>query len=264
MLGVSTWAYTWRRHAEASAQFTIEDVLDDAARLGVGLVQVCDVPDLERADAGWLSSLRAAADGRGLVLETGTRGLEPDHLRRHLATARTLGARLVRSMLSSPRGQPTLEQARDWLGRVLPEFERAGVTLALETYEQVSTADLVELVSAFDSPALGICLDPGNTVARLEHPLETARLAAPWVVNLHVKDFAFTRADATIGFTFAGARLGEGLLDYPGTVALLRAAGRDVNHVVEHWLGREQTVDATAAKEREWVDASVAWLRRSR
>nr|BFF24635.1 hypothetical protein GCM10025732_26000 [Glycomyces mayteni] len=44
------------------------------------------------------------------------------------------------------------------------------MTLALETYEQVATEKLVELVSAAGSPNIGVCLDPANVVARLEHP----------------------------------------------------------------------------------------------
>lgn len=76
-----------------------------------------------------------------------------------------------------------------------------------------------------------------------------------------MKDFAFTRKEGMVGFTFAGAPLGEGLLDYDAMVAALDAAGRRVNHVVEHWLTRGETLEETCRKEQEWVDQSVAWLR---
>ena len=52
-------------------------------------------------------------------------------------------------------------------------------TLALETYEQVATADLVGLVERIDSPRLGICLDPANVVARLELPRDCVEAAPP-------------------------------------------------------------------------------------
>lgn len=73
------------------------------------------------------------------------------------------------------------------------------VTLALETYEQVSTADLLTIVEAVGDPDLGICLDPANVVARLENPRETIDLCAEHVVNLHVKDFRFERQSGLIG-----------------------------------------------------------------
>ena len=76
------------------------------------------------------------------------------------------------------------------------------------------SATLVDIVTRVDSPALGICLDPGNCVAALELPTDTVEAAAPYVRNIHVKDFAFSRRDGWVGFTFAGCPLGEGLLDY--------------------------------------------------
>lgn len=121
-------------------------------------------------------------------------------------------------------------------------------------------AELVRVVETIGSDHLGICLDPGNSVARLEVPQVIIDASAPHVVNLHVKDFAFNRAEGMIGFTFGGAELGTGLLDYDGMVATLEAHGRQVNHVVEHWLMRQESLEETCAMEREWVDAAVAWL----
>lgn len=260
MLGVSTHAYAWRRHPDNPAPWTVADVLTDARRLGVPLVQICDVAELEGSNSSWLAETRAAAVDLGLTLETGTKGIEPAHLAAHLERSLALGSTLVRSMLSSPRSAPTLEDATAALRKVMPSYEDAGVTLALETYEQFSTSDLVRLVSQVDSPNLGICLDPGNCVARLESPTDVVRASAPHVVNLHVKDFAFRRSEDMIGFTFAGAPLGTGLLDYDGVVDCLDAVGRRVNHVIEHWLTRRTSLQETCHEERRWIDDSVAWL----
>ncbi len=261
MLGLSTYAYAWRRHPDASTPWSLLQVVDDAERLGVRLVQICDAPELENADPHALRCLRRATESRGMLLETGTKGVEPDHLRRHLVHALDLGATFVRSMLSSPRGVPTLPQAIAALGEVMPDFERNGVTLGLETYEQFSTAELIGVVEAVGSSHLGICLDPGNSVARLERPADVIAATAPHVVNLHIKDFAFSRSEAMIGFRFAGAPLGQGLLDYEAMVGVLASAGRHVNEIIEHWLPRQSTIAGTCELERQWVDDSVAYLR---
>ena len=87
-----------------------------------------------------------------------------------------------------------------------------------------------------DSPALGICLDPGNCVAALEPPTSTIERTAPYVRNLHVKDFAFSRRDGWVGFTFAGCPLGEGLLDYDFMIDTVRPDERGINQIIEHWL----------------------------
>ena len=54
--------------------------------------------------------------------------------------------------------------------------------------------------------------------------------------NLHVKDFAFTRQDGWVGFTYAGAPLGEGLLDYDHMRRAVRPDERGINQIIEHWL----------------------------
>jgi hypothetical protein len=54
--------------------------------------------------------------------------------------------------------------------------------------------------------------------------------------HLHVKDFAFTRKDGWMRFTFADCRLGEGLLDYDGMIRTVRPDERGINQIIEHWL----------------------------
>ena len=260
-LGLSTYAFSWRMHADNQNPFTISDVLNTAAALGVSLVQICDQPALEAGDSALIHRLADEAAGLGLKLELGTKGVEIEHLLRFLDLAAITGARFVRSMLSSPRGTPAIGDAISTLRSVTPAYERAGVTLGLETYEQFSTDQLVAVIEAVDSPALGICLDPGNSVARLEHPNAVITKAARHVVNLHVKDFAFSRKEGMIGFTFAGARLGTGMLDYDFMASELESHGRIVNQIVEHWLTRQATLARTCELETEWVQDAVTYLR---
>lgn len=259
MLGLSTYAYAWRRHPQAPAPFTEIDVFDDAIRLNVGLVQLCDLPELETATPTWLKVTRRAADDRGITLETGTKGIEAQHLLAHLERSAALGSSLLRSMLSSPRGTPSVDEAVAQLSEVMPAFEAADVTLGLETYEQFSTDELLTVIERVGSPRLGIVLDPGNSVARLEHPADVISKTAPHVVNAHVKDFTFSRMEETIGFTFAGVPLGTGLLDYPALSAVIQE--RDVNQIIEHWLPRQRSVERSCKVERQWIDNAVTWIR---
>jgi len=263
-LGVSSYAFSWRMHPDNPRPLTVLHVLQAAAALGVGLVQVCDQPALDAGDPHFVGEIAAEAGTLGLELELGTKGVEAGHLLRFLDLATTTGSRFVRSMLSSPRGTPTLRDAIASLASVVPAYERAGVTLGLETYEQFSTDELVGVIEAVGSPALGICLDPGNSVARLEHPGDVIAKAAPYVVNLHVKDFAFSRKEGMIGFTLAGAPLGAGLLDYDAMVTELEANGRRVNQIVEHWLTRQETLARTCELEEIWVGDAVARLKAQR
>jgi 3-oxoisoapionate decarboxylase len=175
--------------------------------------------------------------------------------------AKALDVTLVRSMLNTASHRPGRDEAVRLLREALPAYEQAGVTVALETYEQVPTATLVDVVAAVGSPALGICLDPANCVAALEHPTDTVQKTAPWVRNIHVKDFAFTRKDGWVGFTLAGCPLGEGLLDYHRMIAVVRPAERAINQVIEHWLPWQGDPETTCTTERRWTEHNLSYLR---
>ena len=255
--GLSTYAFFWQWHPTNPAPIDLGDMIDRTADLGATLFQVCDYPLVEEYDAAALRALRTHAERRGVELELGTRGVAPDHLARYLDLARALDVTLVRSMVTATERNTAVRL----LHQAVPAYERAGVTVALETYEQVPTAALVDIVVAVDSPALGVCLDPANCVAALEHPTDTVEKTAPWVNNIHVKDFAFTRKDGWVGFTLAGCPLGEGLLDYPAMVAAVRPAERGINQVIEHWLPWQGDSRTTCDLENVWTATNLDTLR---
>ena len=261
MIGISTYAYLWRLSDRMPEPLTLDGFLDDAARHGVGLVQICDNATLDHMMPDGVQRLRARATALGLAIEIGTRGVATDHLLRYLELAVALECTLVRTMIAPHEGTIDLEWATDQLRAAMPAFERAGVTLAIETYEQVPTSSLIATIEAVDSAALGICLDPGNSIAALELPSDVVRLAAPLVRNIHVKDFCFTRDDGTVGFRLTGAPLGQGALDVASMAAAVRPAERGINLIIEQWLPWQHDPAATADLEARWLDVSLAQLR---
>ena len=261
MIGLSTYSFFWRWSERAPEPLTLPQMLARTAELGVRLFQICDYPLIEEYSRDQLNDLAGLARELGLKLELGTKGIEPDHLRKYLAMTGPLGVDLVRSMLYSPDSRPSLDDAKRMLREVVPEFEAAGVKLALETYEQVHSADLVDVVAGVGSPVLGICLDPGNCVANLEHPRDVVERTAPYVLNLHVKDFAFSRRGGWVGFLYAGAPLGTGLLDYDHLVETTQAREKGLSQVIEHWLPWQDDYTETARLEDEWTLSNLEYLR---
>ncbi|PZF56179.1 sugar phosphate isomerase/epimerase [Curtobacterium sp. MCBD17_034] len=269
LLGLSTYAYFWRMSDRVPAPMSLDDAMRDAAGYeGVDLFQICDHLPLDTASDERLAEIAALAASLGLTLEVGTRGTDPDHLRRYLHVAQVLGASLVRSMWTSGDDRPDAAETEARLRSVLPVYEEARVTLALETYEQVPTADLVAVVAAIGSPALGICLDPANTVAALEHPDDVVARCAPHTRNWHVKDSAFTRTGGWVGFHYTGVPIGTGLLRYEhvrDAVAAAAPAGHDVNRVIEFWLPWQSDADdpaqTTVRTEADWTTTTIEYIR---
>lgn len=250
MIGLSTYAYFWQLDAQPS----LADAFEATRELGVDLFQICDYAPLERMTDAEVRDAAAAARALGLTIHLGTKGVEPDRLSRFLDLARGFDAPLVRTMATGPDDDAPL---RD----ILPAYEAAGVRVALETYERLATADLVDLVERIDSPALGICLDPANVVARLESPRDCVERAAPHVISVHAKDFAFARQPGWVGFTYSGAVMGTGLHDYPHLLRTVRPRERGIDEIVEHWLSWQGDTETTIRAERNWTRAAVDYLR---
>ncbi|MDN4609879.1 sugar phosphate isomerase/epimerase family protein [Arthrobacter burdickii] len=260
-IGLSSYAFFWQLSDRVSAPISIHQALERTADLGVDLFQICDYVPLESMDATELEAVRSTADRLGISLELGTKGIRPEHLRKFLHTAIVLRAPLLRTMFNGPGHTPTADEAVAILEEVLPEFEAAGVRIAVETYEQVPTSRILEVIRTVGSPYLGICSDPANTVAALEMPREVIDTVAPYVLNMHIKDFAFTRKDGWVGFTYAGALLGEGLLDYDYMVRAVQPHQRNINQIVEHWLPWQDSEAETIRLENQWTQHSIHYLR---
>ena len=261
MIGLGTYAYFWQHSDRVAEPLSLIGAFQDACDLGVSLFQICDYAPLLGMAAAEIAEAAAAARDLDLVIELGTKGIDPGHLETFLRLADAFGARLVRSMLFAPESRPSLEEAERMLRTALPAYEASSVTLALETYEQVATEDLAGLVERIGSAHLGICLDPANVVARLELPRAAVERCAPLTKNIHVKDFAFARQDGWVGFTFSGAPMGAGLHDYPHLLETVRPRERGINEIVEHWLPWQGDADTTVRTEREWTRITLEHLR---
>ena len=250
-IGLSTYAFLWRSSDRVEDPFTLRDILEDTHSSGCTVLQICDYPPLDELSIDGLSALGRAAGDLGIRLELGTRGIGLDHLRRYLEMAVHLDATLIRSMLNTATERPSEAEAIESLQRAVPLYAERGVTLALETYEQVPSAQLVRIIEAVDSESLGVCLDPANCVAALERPRDVVAATAPYVKNWHVKDFAFTRQAGWVGFNLAGCPLGEGLLDYDRFRKAVDPLSNDINQIVKHWLPWQQDAKTTCAMEAQ-------------
>jgi sugar phosphate isomerase/epimerase len=248
-IGLGTYAYFWRKES-----WGIADMLRATAARGIRLFQICDDERVAALDDSGLRELRALADDLGIELELGTRGVDPAHLARYLELARALRAPLVRSMV--PREVGALG-AEPLLRTAIPAYEDAGVVVALETYEQLPTRDLVALVETAASTALGICLDPANCVAALEHPADVVAMCAPYVRDVHVKDAVFSRRDGWVGFGYSGAAAGTGQIPLEAVLAVAPDAAR----IVEHWLPWQGDPESTASLEEDWTTATLDYLK---
>ena len=263
-LGISSWTYPWAIGVSGfpppPRPMRLADLLEKAAALKVGVVQVADNLPLHKLDSHELRDARDQAVRLGLTIEIGTRGVEPGHLLLYLGLAVEFDAVLLRTLIDGLESQPSLEQAEKWIRDVLPQFEDQGITLGLENYEKHSCSDLATLVRRLESHRVGVCLDTVNSLGALETPERVVETLAPLTVNLHVKDFVIDRVPQMMGFVVSGAPAGAGRLAIPWLLGQMPPGNR-VSAILEQWTPPRESVEATVAMEQEWAERGVQYLR---
>ncbi len=263
-LGIGSYAFAWACGVPGyppKQPLTAADLLRTAATLGVGVVQICDNVPLGGLSPSEMDALAALAAELDIAIEVGTRGIALDHLARHIALAERLGSPILRVVADTATEHPSPAQVAATVRSLLPRLHAAGVTLAIENHDRFTARALRGIVDALASDRVGICLDTVNSFGALEGPAAAVEALGPWVVSLHVKDFAVTRVPHSMGFVVEGRPAGEGMLDVPWLLGEMARYGRDPNAILELWTPPEPRLADTIAKESAWAARSVANLR---
>jgi 3-oxoisoapionate decarboxylase len=266
-LGISSWSLPWsvgiRDYPQPPRPLDAMGLLEKAVEVNAAVVQIADNLPLHELLEPELERLREAARARGLTLEAGTRGLDPEHLARYVMIARRIGARVLRTVLSGRLcGPDQMAAAEEGIRHVLPALAQQGVTLALENNEAFSAAEFAGLMRRIASPLVGICLDTANSLGRPETLETVVQNLAERTVMLHAKDYDIRRIDTRMGFSVVGQPAGDGRVDFEWVLTELRQRGRDqISIIVEHWPPYEGTIETTVRTEEEWLARSVRFLR---
>lgn len=267
-LGIASWAVPWSigvpGYPSPPEPLTPAGLVELAARQGVTVLQIADNMPLHGFSRRELSALRALAESHGITLQTGTRTLIPEQLLRYLDISRQLGATVVRTVSHAVANMPSIAEMRKAIEPILPDFERAGVALALENNEAHRAADFAWIVQQFSSPALGICLDTANSLGGLETTGYVVETLAPFTIVLHAKDFDIKRIDTRMGFQVVGTPAGSGRVHFDFVLDTLAKHRRDPSVILEHWPPYTGTIEETVAREREWLEKSIHFLRSNR
>ncbi len=263
-LGLGTYAYAW---AIGVSGYPVAKPMDAFAflrradELGVRRVQIADNIPLDQLPEDRIEKLRAEATARSMAVEVGTRGIAPDILYRYLQLARHFGSPIVRTVIDRGDHRPGVDETIAILRGILPEYEVAGVTLAIENHDRFKTGQFIQILEGTGSARVGICLDTVNSFGALEGPEIVVERLGPYVVNLHVKEFTIRRAEHNMGFVIEGRPAGKGCLDVPWLLGEVRRHNADANAILELWPPPESVVEETIRKEDAWVVESIGYLR---
>ena len=207
-------------------------VMELAAKLKLAAIELPFAYIHPQEDEAALRAYVEAANEAGLQVISAGLPIEVEPFRRHLAACKRLGIKTVRCVLSSiltgdrrPIGglegwQNHLDQKIAILKELAPLAEEAGVRIGVENHQDATSADLVYLCQAVNSPNVGVTLDTGNPLAVAEDPVEFARTILPYLVHVHLKDYRLTPTPE--GYRIFHCAIGAGVVDYPALFDLFR------------------------------------------
>ncbi len=142
-----------------------------------------------------------------------------------------MGGRRYEQFTSAAAFRRAREQAEQSVKLAEPITAKHDLLLAIENHKDYRAGELLDLLQRLDSRHVGVCVDTGNSIALLEDPLEVVRTLAPRAFTVHLKDMAV--AEYEDGFLLAEVPLGEGFLDLPKMIELLRQARPDIRFNLE-------------------------------
>ena len=263
-LGISSYTYTWATGIHGSMPekpLTHIDLIDKAALRGIKLVQIADNLPLETLNSDEINELKLYASAKNISIEMGGRGLTPGHTIKCLETAQKLDSLILRMVIDSTRFEPDIHTIISIIKDLLPELKSRKIRLALENHDRIKARDFEKIIQSVGSSMVGICLDSVNSMGAGEGFESVCDTLIPYTINLHIKDFKIYRMSHKMGFTIEGRPAGQGMLNIPDLVERIEDTGLCHSAFLELWTPPEQSIEQTIAKEAEWADESIRYLK---
>ncbi|OHB75860.1 MAG: hypothetical protein A2Z25_01395, partial [Planctomycetes bacterium RBG_16_55_9] len=243
-LGIDDFSYNIRKRAE-EAGYTPKVTSDPLIFLkychsiGAGGLQCA----IGRRDETYVKELRAYVENNDLFIEDsiGLGGkVDLERFEAGVRSAKAAGARAIRGFCGGRRYEQfdRREQfdefaRRSWknIESVAPIVEKHRIPLAIENHKDWLIPHMIERLKRINSEYVGICIDTNNSFSLLEDPMDLVKAYAPWAHSVHLKDMAVCEYED--GFMLADVVLGEGTLDLPKIVDVIRKARPLVKFSVE-------------------------------
>jgi sugar phosphate isomerase/epimerase len=267
-LGIGSYTYGWASGAYGWGAMglsldrpfmTAQELIDRAYTLQVPVVQICVRPSLHEMNGGQLEEIRAHADEKGIEIEVGTKGSDPEHLLKYLDIAQAVGSNLVRTIFTDVSSG--LKTETEQIASIGQKYADNQVYLAIENHEALQFHDLVTLIENINNPYIGICLDTVNSLGRGEGIQEVTDALMKHTKTLHIKDFTVIRGETDMGFTITGAPTGQGRLEIRSQLLLLKSTNPQESVVIEQWTPFTVDIDRTIELQERWAEEGVDYLK---
>lgn len=265
-IGVGSWSLPWAvgfmKNPFTYPKIGGIELIDFAVSNQFKLVQLYNNLDLLTLDISELQKIRSHAERNQIRIEIGGMGIENRTIQHLLNVAETLNSRTIRTIILPHEGKrldvrAVIKIVREYIS----EFEESDRFLLFENHEKYSAEEFREIVEGVGSSAVGMCLDPANSIGKIEHFHHTFRVLKDYIFNCHYKEYSVERVDTNLGFIIEGCCPGEGENIANEFFGLIKTLDQDVDVVLEQWVPFQGSVEETLQIEKEWAEKGMQRLK---
>jgi sugar phosphate isomerase/epimerase len=263
-LGLSTYSYTWAVGVPGQMPqnpMSAFQLIDRAAELGFHCVQIADNLPLHNFSDEDLLEIFKHGQSKNIAIELGTRGLQPENVLKYISIAKLFQSPILRIVVDGTGFEPTIDEVIQIINAILPVLKENNIKLAIENHDRFKASEFVSMVKNTDPNWVGICLDSVNSMGAGEGLNEVVQQLAPLTINLHLKDFSVKRVWHKMGFVVEGVPAGKGMLNIEWLKKEVDVKGNCESAILELWTPPETTLEETIAKENQWVEESIKFLK---
>lgn len=241
-------------------------LMDLAASYNLGGVEFPPLQLFAGREAAELQKARDYATDRGLFIACDGGVVDVDELQTLLPIAASLGARTVRMTVSRVLCGDRRAVRDSWAGyleeivrrlkAVRGMAEDLGVAVAIENHQDMTSGELLSVCEAVGSPQVGVTLDAINPLAVGEDPVAFATRIAPYLKNVHLKDYYLYKSAE--GFRLVRCAVGAGVLDVPHMLALCAAEAPTATISIE--VGAYEARHVRLLEDDFWPGYPPRWI----
>lgn len=267
-LGLSSFAYRWSIGVKGyipSNPMNLDQFINKAISLNLSGVQICDNLRYSDFSERKLKKIKERIEERRMFIETGAMNSNPMYLKTMLMVSNKLGSTILRVIPEINR-YGSKKDIQDQLNSIIKDIEKVldvakdfNVRLALENHANLSSEELLYIIKSVDDNFIGVCLDTMNSIVLMEHPLKTVQVLAPYSITVHLKDFRIEKNPR--GHKIIGVPLGEGLVDFPKIIQILKHSNLDPNINLELFVDKRENEEETLQWEDDCVVKSVNYAK---
>src|SRR5579872_3932574 len=245
-VGIDSYCYhrffgeVYPQQSMPGKQMALEDFLHRAKELEVEGVSLesCFFPAVDSSYLATVKNLldalkldRVYAWGHPDGLEGGANHQAYDDMVASIERAQAIGADVMRVVGSSlmfrkQPHEPQLERLTKMFSDAVKIAQKYGIRLAVENHIDFTADEMLRLITAVNSPYLGINFDTGNFVRLLDDPIKGMEKLAKYVYATHIKDLKPQRGvPADDWYFFSSTPVGDGIVDNLRLARLLARSG---------------------------------------